>query len=116
MSRAGTLRLRISAWRALIAESALPADVHDELFEVMAFGLPLGEQFLSYPVAGPEDDVRSGHRRTNVVWYRPADEKTKLPWLLTDDEGTTHAISIPPPRCAPMPSGYWRRSSAPSYV
>lgn len=86
-----------SAWRALIAESALPADVHRELFEVMAFGLPPGEQFLSYPVAGPNDDLRPGHRRTNVVWYRPADETTKLQWLLTDEGGTTHAISIPPP-------------------
>ena len=86
-----------SAWRALIAESALPAEVHRELFEVMAFGLPPGEQFLSYPVAGPDDDLRPGHRRTNVVWYRPADEKTKLQWLLTDESGVTHAISIPPP-------------------
>jgi 2-polyprenyl-6-methoxyphenol hydroxylase-like FAD-dependent oxidoreductase len=86
-----------SAWRALIAESALPRNVHDELYEVMAFGLPPGEQFLCYPVAGPDDDLRPGHRRTNVVWYRPADEKTKLQWLLTDERGTTHAISIPPP-------------------
>ncbi len=86
-----------SAWRALIPESALPAAVHDELFEVMAFGLPPGEQFLSYPVAGPDDDLRPGHRRTNVVWYRPADAADKLKWLLTDEEGVTHEISIPPP-------------------
>jgi len=86
-----------SAWRALIAESAWPADVHRELFEVMAFGLPPGEQFLLYPVAGPDDDLRPGHRRANIVWYRPADEKTKLQWLLTDESGHTHAISIPPP-------------------
>src|SRR5450631_2600547 len=31
-----------SAWRALIAESAFPADVHRELFEFMSFGLPPG--------------------------------------------------------------------------
>ena len=85
------------AWRALIAESAFPPDVHRELFEYMTFGLPPGEQFLGYPVAGPDNDLRSGHRRYNVVWYRPADEKTKLQWLLTDDRGITHAISIPPP-------------------
>ena len=36
-------------------------------------------------------------RRFNVVWYRPADEKTKLQWLLTDESGRAHAISIPPP-------------------
>ena len=86
-----------SAWRALIAESAISPDTHRELFEFMSFGLPPGEQFLGYPVAGPDNDLRPGHRRFNVVWYRPADEKTKLQWLLTDERGTTHAISIPPP-------------------
>ena len=86
-----------SAWRALIAENAIPPDTHRELFEFMSFGLPPGEQFLGYPVAGPDNDLRPGHRRFNVVWYRPADEKTKLQWLLTDERGTTHAISIPPP-------------------
>lgn len=86
-----------SAWRALISESAFPPDVHEELFEYMSFGLPPGEQFLGYPVAGPDNDLRPGHRRFNVVWYRPADETTKLQWLLTDESGHTHAISIPPP-------------------
>jgi len=86
-----------TAWRALIAEDAFPADAHRELFEFMSFGLPPGEQFLGYPVAGPDNDLRPGHRRFNVIWYRPADEQTKLQWLLTDDNGKTHAISIPPP-------------------
>jgi len=86
-----------SAWRALIAESAFPPDVHRDLFAYMTFTLPPGEQFLGYPVAGPDNDLRPGHRRYNVVWYRPADERTKLPWLLTDESGVTHTISIPPP-------------------
>lgn len=86
-----------SAWRALIAESAIPPAIHRDIFEFMAFTLPPGEQFLGYPVAGPDNDLRPGHRRYNVVWYRPADERTKLPWLLTDDSGKMHAISIPPP-------------------
>lgn len=85
------------AWRALIAERAFPPEVHRELFAFMTFGLPPGEQFLGYPVAGPDNDLRPMHRRYNVVWYRPADEATKLQWLLTDERGTTHAISIPPP-------------------
>ena len=86
-----------TAWRALIPEDAIPPDTHRDLFEFMSFGLPPGEQFLGYPVAGPDNDLRPGKRRYNVVWYRPADEKTKLQWLLTDDTGKTHAISIPPP-------------------
>ena len=86
------------AWRALIAEDAIfRPDTHRELFEYMTFTLPPGEQLLGYPVAGPDNDLRPGHRRYNVVWYRPADEKTKLQWLLTDERGTKHAISIPPP-------------------
>ncbi len=86
-----------TAWRSLIAEDAIPADTRHEIFEFMAFGLPPGEQFLSYPVAGPDDDLRVGHRRTNVIWYRPADERTKLKSLLTDAQGKTHDLSIPPP-------------------
>jgi 2-polyprenyl-6-methoxyphenol hydroxylase-like FAD-dependent oxidoreductase len=86
-----------SAWRALIAEREFPDDVHRELFEYMSFGLPPGEQFLGYPVAGADNGLRPGHRRYNVIWYRPADERTKLPWLLTDESGVRHKISIPPP-------------------
>jgi len=85
------------AWRSLIAEDAIQPDTHRAIFEIMSFGLPPGEQFLSYPVAGPDNDVRPGHRRSNVIWYRPADEAHKLKWLLTDAQGRTHDISIPPP-------------------
>ena len=85
------------AWRALLPESVIPPAIHREMFMNMSFCLPPGEQCLGYPVAGPDDDLRPGHRRFNVVWYRPADEASELPWLLTDDSGVTHAISIPPP-------------------
>jgi len=85
------------AWRALIAEDAIPPATHRDVFDFMTFTLPPGEQFLGYPVAGPDNDLRPGRRRYNVVWYRPADEKSKLQWLLTDESGTRHAISIPPP-------------------
>ena len=85
------------AWRALIPEAAFPSQIHRELFGYMTFCLPPGEQFLGYPVTGPDDDLRPGQRRYNVVWYRPADEATELQHLLTDERGTTHTISIPPP-------------------
>ena len=85
------------AWRALIPEAAFPPAIHRELFNCMTFCLPPGEQCLGYPVAGPDNDLRPGHRRYNVVWYRPADEKVELQQLLTDASGTIHTISIPPP-------------------
>jgi 2-polyprenyl-6-methoxyphenol hydroxylase-like FAD-dependent oxidoreductase len=85
------------AWRALLPEQSIAPAVHRELFEFMTFCLPPGEQFLGYPVAGPDNDLRPGHRRYNVVWYRPAAEDSELQRLLTDEAGVTHTISIPPP-------------------
>ncbi len=85
------------AWRSMIPEQAIPPAVHRDVFEYMVFCLPPGEQFLGYPVAGPDNDLRPGHRRLNVIWYRPAGEHGELQRLLTDDSGATHSISIPPP-------------------
>ena len=84
-------------WRGMVDE----ADIDRELFEIFSFGLPPGEQFVGYPVAGDNDDLRPGHRRYNFVWYRPVDEATGLPDLLTDASGHTHAMSIPPPLIRP---------------
>jgi len=85
-----------AAWRALVPEHAIAPDLHAQVFDHMAFCLPPGEQMLGYPVAGPDNDLRPGHRRYNLVWYRPADE-IQLRRLLTDEAGTLHAVSIPPP-------------------
>jgi 2-polyprenyl-6-methoxyphenol hydroxylase-like FAD-dependent oxidoreductase len=84
-------------WRGVVDESALPPAVHADVFEAMVFGLPPNEQFISYPVAGRDNDLRPGHRRCNFVWYRPADEATELRRLLTDASGRFHALGIPPP-------------------
>ena len=48
------------AWRALIPEEAIPPAIHREMFLAMTFCLPPGEQFLGYPVAGPDNDLRPG--------------------------------------------------------
>lgn len=85
------------AWRALLPENAIPPEIHRELFMLMTFCLPPGEQCLGYPVTGPDNELRAGQRRYNVVWYRPADEATELPGLLTDKNGVAHSVSIPPP-------------------
>jgi len=85
------------AWRALLSESDFPPAIHRQLFMLMSFCLPPGEQWLGYPVAGPNNDLREGQRRYNVVWYRPADEARELPQLLTDSNGVAHSVSIPPP-------------------
>lgn len=85
------------AWRALIPEESISGDLRENLFDCMTFCLPPGEQFLGYPVAGSDGENPAMQRRYNVVWYRPADEDSELRQLLTDETGTLHPISIPPP-------------------
>jgi len=88
------------AWRGLAPEADFAADLRHELFAAMAFCLPPSEQMLGYPVAGTDNDLRPGHRRYNLVWYRPADA-AELQRLLTDKAGNIHSMSIPPPLIAP---------------
>jgi 2-polyprenyl-6-methoxyphenol hydroxylase-like FAD-dependent oxidoreductase len=88
------------AWRGLVGEDALAAVLPHDVFRSLAFVLPPGEQFLGYPVAGPGNDLRPGRRSWNIVWYRPADEASDLPRLLTDHTGRTHELGIPPPLIA----------------
>jgi 2-polyprenyl-6-methoxyphenol hydroxylase-like FAD-dependent oxidoreductase len=85
------------AWRGLVPEGALSGATHADLFDALVFCLPPGEQCLTYPVAGPDNDLRAGHRRCNFVWYRPAPEATALKQMLTDASGHLHGLGIPPP-------------------
>ncbi len=85
------------AWRALLPERVIPPAIHAEMFMAMSFCLPPGEQCIGYPVVGPNNELCEGDRRYNVVWYRPAEETSELPQLLTSRDGVTHSISIPPP-------------------
>jgi 2-polyprenyl-6-methoxyphenol hydroxylase-like FAD-dependent oxidoreductase len=100
-----------AAWRGLVAESALSPATHRDLFDYFAFCLPPGQQMLGYPVAGPGNDLRPGHRSYNWVWYRPAEEESELPRLLTDRNGHTHSLSIPPPLIAPEVIGEMREAA-----
>ncbi|NNM70954.1 FAD binding domain-containing protein [Enterovirga aerilata] len=88
------------AWRGLVEEEAFPPDLHRQMFGFFSFGLPPEEQILGYPVAGDGSADQAGRRRYNFVWYRPADELTELPRLLTDETGYRHEMSIPPPLIA----------------
>jgi len=89
------------AWRGVVDESAVSPATHAAIFERYAFGLPIGEMMLAYPVPGRDNDVRPGHRGYNFVWYRPVDFKTKLPRLATDASGHCHGVAIPPPLITP---------------
>lgn len=83
-------------WRTLAQERDLPPAVHENLFGAFGFFLPSGSQIIGYPIAGPGNDLRPGHRRYNFVWYTPL-AAAGLQDMLTDANGTRHPMSIPPP-------------------
>jgi 2-polyprenyl-6-methoxyphenol hydroxylase-like FAD-dependent oxidoreductase len=89
------------AWRGLVDEHLVTPATHELLFEKFAFCLPPSEQILGYPVAGPGNQVDPGHRRFNLVWYRPADENLALREMLTDHTGQLHSGGIAPQRIRP---------------
>ena len=94
------------AWRGVCDEAWLSRHTRSTLFEQFGFGLPAGEQIIGYPVAGAGNATAPGQRRYNFVWYRPADEHTALPALLTDADGELHANGIAPHKVS------WRHVAA----
>lgn len=84
------------AWRAVLDEAEVPRDIWREIFELYTFCLPEGEQLISYPVPGRDNDTQTGRRAYNIVWYRPAD-RDLLAGICTDAAGRHHPGGIPPP-------------------
>ena len=88
------------AWRAMLDEKQIPANIHAEIFDRYTYCLPPGELMLAYPVPGLNNETQPGHRAYNVVWYRPTQPR-KLTDLCTDATGHSHGTSIPPPLIRP---------------
>jgi 2-polyprenyl-6-methoxyphenol hydroxylase-like FAD-dependent oxidoreductase len=87
------------AWRALVDEHTLPADLRRRLGNIYWFGMPPGEMIVAYPV--PSRDGAPGHRDWNIVWYRPIVGDEALRDMCTDARGRHHGPSIPPPLVRP---------------
>ena len=83
-------------WRAVAQETDLSPGVHQRIFAPFGFFLPRDTQIIGYPIAGPGNDLRPGHRQYNFVWYS-AVPPAALDDMLTDTAGHRHAMSIPPP-------------------
>ncbi|MGB7076027.1 MAG: FAD-dependent monooxygenase [Xanthobacteraceae bacterium] len=88
------------AWRAVLDEADMPPALWREVVDLYAFCLPDGEQLISYPVPGRDNDTAVGRRAYNIIWYRPTDAAA-LADICTDAEGRTHAAGIPPPLIRP---------------
>ena len=84
-------------WRGLAEEADIPREAHDAVFEKFAFFLPPNNKNIVYPIAGPDNDLRPGHRCSNWVWYRVVVD-SDLGDMLTDSDGVRFDMSIPPPK------------------
>jgi 2-polyprenyl-6-methoxyphenol hydroxylase-like FAD-dependent oxidoreductase len=84
-------------WRGVAEERDIPPAAHRAIFDKLAFYLPPHNKVIGYPIAGPDNDLRAGHRRFNWVWYRPLPGPL-LKDMLRDEDGIEHDLSIPPPK------------------
>lgn len=83
------------AWRGMIPEADIPAELHREIFDHNMVCYPDGEAMTAYAVPGPDNDVRPGHRAYNFVWYHPT-TRDDLTRLCTDATGRCHGMAIAP--------------------
>src|SRR5260370_20828305 len=89
------------AWRGLVDEADLSSATREALCNYFSFSLPEVEQMLASPVAALNEALAAAPRRFNFFWYRPAAIDGALNELLTDIDGISHALSIPPNKIRP---------------
>jgi 2-polyprenyl-6-methoxyphenol hydroxylase-like FAD-dependent oxidoreductase len=89
------------AWRGMVPEADIPERLRNEIFDHQILCMPEGQNIVAYPVPGPDNDVRPGHRAYNIVWYSPVDEAVGLRDLCTDANGRYYEGGIPPDMIRP---------------
>lgn len=85
------------AWRGMIEEGDMPPELSAADFANFNFGFHGNEEMVAYPVAGADGSIEPARRRFNMMWYRPADERT-LQAILTGNDDRYYEGGIPPQR------------------
>jgi 2-polyprenyl-6-methoxyphenol hydroxylase-like FAD-dependent oxidoreductase len=83
-------------WRGAPNESDLSPETRRTMFPYFSFFLADQLQAAGYPISGMDDELRTGHRRYNFVWYRVADA-AKLKQMCVDDDDHEYEFGVPPP-------------------
>jgi 2-polyprenyl-6-methoxyphenol hydroxylase-like FAD-dependent oxidoreductase len=83
------------AWRGVVPESELPADVLTVFEDNFTFFRMAESHILCYLIPSETGDTGVGQRRLNWVWYWNLPE-AELDLLLTDATGVRRAYAIPP--------------------
>jgi 2-polyprenyl-6-methoxyphenol hydroxylase-like FAD-dependent oxidoreductase len=83
-------------WRGAPNEADLAPETLASIFPHFVFFLPERQQVIGYPISGFDNDLRTGRRRYNFIWYRVGDART-LKEMCVDESGRQHDHSVPPP-------------------
>src|SRR5262245_43895409 len=83
-------------WRGAPNESDLSPETRKTMFPYYSFFLADQLQALGYPISGADDELRAGHRRYKLAWYRVADA-AELKKMCVDDHGQEYEFGVPPP-------------------
>jgi 2-polyprenyl-6-methoxyphenol hydroxylase-like FAD-dependent oxidoreductase len=83
-------------WRGAPNESDLSPETRKTMFPYFSFFMADELLALGYPISGADDELRAGHRRYNLLWYRVADA-SKLKQMCVDDHGREYEFGVPPP-------------------
>ena len=84
------------AWRGMLEERHATSEFVDNCFASLNFSFPKGEELIGYPVAGADGAVDVGHRRFNIMWYRPVSPGAELRDMFTGVDGVHHEAGVPP--------------------
>jgi len=82
-------------WRGTVAESSRPEVLATLRDAITYFVMPFSH-ILAYPIPTASGSSPDGMVLTNWVWYRNVAAGPDLDELLTDRDGKTHAVSLPP--------------------
>lgn len=84
------------AWRGVLPEASVPSHVREQFEDTFTFYDGSGDLILAYLIPGPDGETEAGSRRLNWVWYDNVRNTADRRRLLTDEQGTRHAFSVPP--------------------
>ena len=88
------------AWRGLVPAKEL-GEKAKPLQDAITYYVYANSHILVYPIPSLDGSVRPEDRLINFVWYRNYLPGSDLEDLMTDAEGTTHEISLPPGKPRP---------------
>ncbi|MGD0081815.1 MAG: monooxygenase [Acidimicrobiales bacterium] len=84
------------AWRGMVPEKDLTAEVAWALGDAITYFVYANSHILVYPIPGMDGSVENGERLINFVWYRNYLPGGDLDGVLTDINGDKRETSLPP--------------------